>query len=254
MRPTDDILAPVPDLVSTAKSTYAKGARAAGRGLTKVGLLPEQPPARSSRVKHWAYSLTRAHDSLGISELDVPWWTYGAIDAVERFITERRRAGEVRAFEWGSGASTIWLARRVTRVDSVEHHRGFGEMIQARLADGFPNADLRIVEPVASDDPVIGSHKEGHGKLDFADYVGHIDGVAAERGPFDLIVVDGRAREACLAAGLTHLAPGGIVVFDNTFRRRYRAAIEAQPVAETRYRGLTPTLPYPDQTSVITRA
>lgn len=244
----------MPDLVSTVKSTYAKGARAAGRGLTRIGVLPEQPPARQQRVKHWAYSLTRAHDSLGISELDVPWWTYGAIDAVERFITERSRTAGVKAFEWGSGASTIWLARRVERVDSVEHHRGFGEMIQARLADGFPNADLQIVEPVQSAHPVVGSAKEGHGNLDFAGYVAHIDTVAAERGPFDLIVVDGRAREACLAAALPHLAPGGIVVFDNTMRRRYRAAIDTLDVAETRYRGLTPTLPYPDQTSVITRS
>ena len=240
----------MPDLVSTVKSTYAKGARAAGRGLTRIGVLPERPPARRQRVKHWAYSLTRAHDSLGISELDVPWWTYGAIDAVERFIAEHR--GAVRAFEWGSGASTIWLARRVERVDSVEHHRGFGEMIQARLAGEFANADLQIVEPVESANPVVGSAKEGHGRLDFAGYVAHIDSVAAARGPFDLIVVDGRAREACLATALTHLAADGIIVFDNTMRRRYRRAIEALPVAETRYRGLTPTLPYPDQTSVIT--
>jgi hypothetical protein len=242
----------VPDLVSTVKSTYAAGARAFGRGLTRVGVLPDQPPARTSRLKHWAYSLTRAHDSLGISELDVPWWTYGAIDEVERFINERN--GDVRAFEWGSGASTIWLARRVARVDSVEHHRGFGEMIQARLADEFRNADLQIVEPVPSANPRVGSHKEGHGDLDFADYVAHIDSVADGDGSFDLIVVDGRAREACLAAALPHLADGGIVVFDNTMRRRYRAAIAALPVTETRYRGLTPTLPYPDQTSLITRA
>jgi hypothetical protein len=242
----------VPDLVSTVKSVYAKGARGAGRGLTRLGVLPDSPPPRAQRLKHWAYSLTRAHDSLGISELDVPWWTYDAIDAVEAFIT--RRAGEVRAFEWGSGASTIWLARRVERVDSVEHHRGFGEMIKGRLAAGYPNAHLEIVEPVPSAHPAVGSRKEGHGGLDFSDYVARIGEVAVATGaPFDLIVVDGRAREACLAAALDHLAPGGIVVFDNTMRRRYRAAIEALPVDEVRYRGLTPTLPYPDQTSVLTR-
>ncbi len=241
----------MPDAVSTVKSAYAKGAQALGRGLTRVGVLPEQPPARQQRLKHWAFSLTRAHDSLGISELDVPWWTYGAIDAVEAFIDGRD--GDVHAFEWGSGASTIWLARRVRRVDSVEHHRGFGEMIQARLADSSPNANLQIVEAVASDHPVVGSHKEGHARLDFAAYVAHIDGVATARAhAFDLIVVDGRAREACLRAALPHLAEGGIVVFDNTMRRRYRAAIDALPVNETRYRGLTPTLPYPDQTSIIT--
>src|SRR5690606_7658326 len=108
-----------------------------------------------------------------------------------------------------------------------------------------------IVEPVPSESPRIGSAKEGHAGLDFADYVGRIGVVATEGGPFDLVVVDGRAREACVAAALPHLAPGAIVVFDNTMRRRYRAAIAELPVYETTYRGLTPTLPYPDQTSVI---
>ncbi len=108
---------------------------------------------------------------------------------------------------------------------------------------------LDIVEPVESTAPVIGSAKEGHGELDFERYVAHIDAVGGE---FALIVVDGRAREACLTRALAHLADDGIIVFDNTFRRRYRQAIAAANVVEQRYRGLTPTLPYPDQTSILT--
>ena len=54
-------------------------------------------------------------------------------------------------------------------------------------------------------------------------------------------------------AALHHLEAGGIIVFDNTMRRRYRRAIAAAPVVETAYRGLTPTLPYPDQTSILRR-
>lgn len=232
---------------SKLKHAYASTAQAAGKALTRVGVIGDNPPPRSKRLRHWAYSLTKAHDSLGMSELDVPWWTYGAIDAVERWI--QGRSGELRVFEWGSGASTIWLSKRVAEVHSVEHHRGFGEMIGERLAT-VPNATLDIVEPVVSEAPVIASAKEGHGRFDFADYVAHI---ATVGGQFDLIVVDGRAREACLEAGLERLADGGMIVFDNTLRRRYRAAIGAAPVRETVYRGLTPTLPYPDQTSLLTR-
>lgn len=219
-------------------------------------MLSADPPARDRRWRHWAYSLTKAHDSLGIATLDVPWWTYDAIDAVEGWLAEHP---EARAFEWGSGASTIWLAKRVASVRSVEHHRGFGESMQAALAElrtERPDIDARIdiVEPAASADPAVPSAKEGHGGLDFAGYVGQIEVVATEHGgrPFDLIVVDGRAREACLSAGLEHLAPGGLVVFDNTRRRRYRDAIAAAAVDERRLRGLTPTLPYPDQTSLLT--
>ena len=230
------------------KRAYARGAQGTGRVLSRAGVLPDDPPARSRRLRHWAYSLTRAHDSLGISALDVPWWTYGSIDSVERWLADTE--GPVHAFEWGSGASTIWLSRRLAAVHSVEHHPQFGQMIQEALA-GVPNATLDIVEPVESAAPEVASAKEGHGRLDFAPYVRHIDGVAADHGPFELIVIDGRARAACLTAALPHLADGGIVVFDNTLRRRYRAAIAAAPVSEEIHRGLTPTLPYPDQTSIL---
>ena len=236
--------------LGAVKQVYAKSAQGAGRLLAKVGILDEDPPARSHRLRHWAYSLTRAHDSIGISKLDVPWWTYKAIDEVEAWLAPRHG---VRVFEWGSGASTIWLAKRAAEVHSVEHHAGFGKMIQEQLAN-TPHATLDIVEPEASEHPEIGSAKEGHGKLDFTSYVRHIDRVAeAVDGPFDLIVVDGRAREACLFAALPHLADDGIIVFDNTMRRRYRKAIAAAPVVERAFRGLTPTLPYPDQTSIVTK-
>lgn len=234
-----------PSAVAPLKRAYAAAAQAVGRVLARVGVLPDEPPSRDHRLRHWAYSLTRAHDSLGIAALDVPWWTYRAIDEVETWLAAQREP--VRAFEWGSGASTMWLARRVHDVHSVEHHRGFGEMIQAHLT-AFPNAQLDIVEPEPSPHPRVGSAKEGHAGLDFARYVAHIDDVGGE---FSLIVIDGRAREACLSAALPRLAAGGIIVFDNTRRVRYRRAIEAAPVAAKWFGGLTPTLPYPDQTSIL---
>lgn len=192
--------------LGTLKRVYASGAQATGRLLERIGIVDEDPPARDHRLRHWAYSLTRAHDSIGISKLDVPWWTYSSIDEVESWLG--RRGGDVRAFEWGSGASTIWLARRVASVNSVEHHAEFGGMIQQQLA-AFPHAHLDVVEPVRSEAPEIGSAKEGHGGLDFSEYVHHVDSVG---GMFDLIVIDGRAREACLTAALPHLEPDGICV------------------------------------------
>jgi predicted O-methyltransferase YrrM len=230
--------------ITTVKNLYASGARGAGRVLTRVGLLGEDPPPRNQRWKHWAYSLTRIHDSLAIAELDVPWWTYGAIDAVEHWIDTRPKP--VQVFEWGSGASTLWLARRVDAVTTVEHHRGFADHIAPALAE-LPNVTPRVVEPVSSDAPIVPSAKEGHKGLDFADYVAAIDDAG---GPFDLVVIDGRAREACLHGALPHLAQDGIIVFDNTRRRRYRAAMAAEPASVEVYPGLTPTLPYPDETSI----
>ncbi len=230
----------------TVKRAYATTAQAAGRGLTRLGVLGDEAPPIERRARHWAYSLTKVHNSLAIAALDVPWWTYDAIDAVTSWFADRD-GSPVRVFEYGSGASTLWLARRAGEVHSVEHHRGFGEMMATEL-DRFDHVTLRIVEPVPSERPRVASAKEGHQGLDFADYVAAIDAVP---GDFDLVVVDGRAREACLAAAQSRLAPGGIVVFDNSRRRRYREAILASGMVEQRFSGLTPTLPYPEQTSVL---
>jgi hypothetical protein len=230
-----------------AKRAYAFGARAAGRGLTRAGVLGADPPPVERRVRHWAYSLTKVHDSLAIAALDVPWWTYGSISAVTAWF--EAHPGPVRVFEYGSGASTLWLAHRADEVHSVEHHRGFGEMMQGELADS-EHVTLRIVEPVESSHPVVPSAKEGHRGLDFARYVAAIDQV---EGDFDLIVVDGRAREACLARARSRLAGDGVIVFDNSARRRYREAIGASGLVEQRFFGLTPTLPYPECTSLLRR-
>ncbi|HEY3717551.1 MAG TPA: class I SAM-dependent methyltransferase [Jatrophihabitantaceae bacterium] len=234
------------DALTKAKTAYATSARQAGKVLARVGVLGDEPPPRDKRIRHWAYSLTRAYDSLAIAELDVPWWTYKAIDVVDAWLGARRRP--IRVFEYGSGASTLWLARRTDEVHSVEHHRGFGEHIAPTLHQ-HANVDFLIVEPTTSTTPRVPSAKEGHAGLDFADYVATIEKVG---GKFDLIVIDGRAREACLTAAIPHLEADGLIVFDNTRRRRYREAIAASGVQEQVLRGLTPTLPYPDQTSVLT--
>src|SRR5206468_7996350 len=104
--------------VLRAKAAYTAAARAVGR-LLPPGRVP--PPER--RLRHWAASLTRVHDVDAMIELDVPWWTYRAGDAVDRWLAVRPRP--VRVFEFGSGASTVWLAARADEVCSVEHHRGF---------------------------------------------------------------------------------------------------------------------------------
>lgn len=231
----------------TAKSVYVAGARGTGRLLTRVGLLPDGVPARDHRLAHWAMSLTRVHDSAALVAMDVPWWTYAAIDAVEAWLAARRRP--IRVFEYGSGASTVWLARRADEVHTVEHHRAFATSFAPNLA-GLQNVEIRVVEPRPDPRPAVPSAKEGNQGLDFSDYVATIDEVG---GTFDLIVVDGRAREECLRRALPHLAADGLVVFDNSGRRRYRRAIAASGLVERPLRGLTPTLPYPDRTSLLTR-
>lgn len=230
----------------TSKRLYAGSVRGVRRGLERGGIAG-QAPSLEQRWRHWAYSLSLVHDSRAMAELDVPWWTYRAIAQVDRWLQSRPEPA--RVFEYGSGASTVWLARRAAEVHSVEHDADFARHMEGALQD-HPHASVRVVEAVHSVAPATPSAKEGHGALDFTNYVRAIDDVP---GSFDLVVIDGRARAACLEVASGRLAENGLIVFDNSRRRRYRASINRSGLEEKALRGLTPTLPYPEQTSLLTR-
>jgi predicted O-methyltransferase YrrM len=111
-----------------------------------------------------------------------------------------------------------------------------------------------VVEPVAAGPggPVARSAKEGFEHLEFAPYVAVADEPA---GPWDLVVVDGRARGACLTKALEVIAPDGVVLVDNVERDRNRDAVLAlgDSVEVVWTRGLTPCLPYPSGTALVRR-
>ena len=228
------------------KGLYAGSMHGLRRSLDRCGIDVEAP-SLDDRWRHWAHSLTLIHDARALAELDVPWWTYSAITVVEEWLAARPAPATV--FEYGSGASTMWLSRRAGRVHSVEHHAGFAALMQAELS-GHPNASVRVVEPTPSAHAAMPSRKEGYGGLDFSAYVSAIDDL---QGSFDLVVIDGRARASCLAVAAERLAEDGLIVFDNSRRQRYREAIIRSGLEERALRGLTPTLPYPEQTSLLVR-
>lgn len=227
------------------KRLYVRAAHAVGSLLRAVGvfaLLDRLAPR--SRFATWLRSLFAIHDLDEMARLDVPWWTFTSRDRVADFLVRRPDA---RVFEWGSGASTLWLSARAGSVHSVEHDTGWGAALRPRLP---ANVELDVVAPAPSSSPAIGSAKPGHAGLDFSTYVAAIDAV---EGDFDVIVIDGRAREACLERAVGRLTPGGLIVFDNVDRRRYVDAIDAlgQRVEVTTTRGLTPALPYPTRTALL---
>jgi predicted O-methyltransferase YrrM len=229
------------------KQVYVGAARGARRGLGRAGLMePWDRWAARSRAGHWSRSLLAVYDLDDLARLDVPWWTYESADKVARFLASRTAP---RVLEWGSGSSTLWLARRAAEVCSIEHDADWAEQLGPRLP---ANVTLVCVPPVVvqGSGPAVLSHKSGFEGLDFADYV-----AAASRfeGEFDVVVVDGRAREACLPVALDRLAPDGVVVVDNVDRARYRDAIAAlsSTLDVDWTRGLTPTLPYPTRTALV---
>lgn len=227
------------------KRSYVGGVRILRPIADKLGLLSFlQRRGAESRTALWLRSLFAIYDLEDMAELDLPWWTLTAVKATDEFLKRRRSP---RVFEYGSGASTIWLARRAASVVSIEHDRSWHCAISRMLA-AQPNARIELIE--ADPSPVAGyvSEKEGWKGRSFQNYASAIDD---ELGLFDLIVIDGRARAACLAHSLKQLAPGGIILFDNSGRERYRAAIGESGLSVQAYRGMTACLPYPDETTIL---
>ena len=237
-------------LEQTGKRSYVAAMRVLRVAALKTGLLSWlKGKSSESRTAHWVRSLFYIHDIDGLLDLDVPWWTYEAIEEVEQFLSERP---EARVFEFGSGASTIWLGHRAKEVKSVEHDAGWYPIVQERLKDGnFSKVTHTLIAPEPKSEGMEETYlssKPGHEGLDFTRYA---TSILDEEGLFDLIVVDGRAREACLLHASEKLAPGGMVVFDNSGRQRYAAGIANSALKAVRYPGLAPSLPYRDETTLL---
>lgn len=209
------------------KRAYVAAARGAF-ALPFVAGWFDRAAAKGSPRQRWRASLLAIYQLERMVRLDIPWWNVAATDEVEAFLAARPGA---RVFEYGSGASSAWLAKRCGALIAVEHDRGWAENVARHVADR-PHAEIR------------------HTPLEDGAYVHSIE---AAEGPFDLIVVDGRERTACLAAAIPRLAAGGIVLFDDSGRARYRTAIEGCGLAETHHHGRSYCVPYPDHTSILRR-
>jgi Methyltransferase domain len=127
--------------------------------------------------------------------LPIPWFTYPAVDFLSGLDLCSRTI-----FEYGSGASTLFWASRAKSVVSIENDAGWHERVRTAIP-----ANVELV--------LAGTDVE-----EFA-------GAIRARGQFDVIVVDGLYRPRCCELALEHVAPGGIVVLDNSDQWLKSAAI-----------------------------
>jgi Methyltransferase domain len=169
------------------------------------------------RFDHWTarYVLDRSRNILSnFAHPNWPWLTPAAVE-----ILERRVNSQHSVFEWGAGRSTLWLARRVSRVTSIEHHPLWFERVQSLAGrQGFTNIALKLVSD--SECPASPDH--------------YVDAIYESPG-FDLILVDGLHRQYCVLAALDKIKAGGMVVVDNA--NWYLPSRSRAPASRTRDQG-----------------
>lgn len=229
------------------KTFYVGLLQASKACLKKIGALDYlDRRAKTNQRYHYVRSLLAIHQLEDMIALDVPWWTYDAIDVIESHI--KNHSHPLRVFEYGSGASTVWLAKRCGTVRSLEHDAGWFTHLQQMLQP-YQNVELHLKTPIPGiDEAQYQSPKAKH--VSFRDYVTQIrswDQV------YDLIVIDGRCRSACLQEVMPFLAPGGIIVLDNSDRTRYQHAIQQSGYKVKRFPGWVPGSPVKSETAILSR-
>jgi predicted O-methyltransferase YrrM len=147
-------------------------------------------------------------------DLQLPWFSWGAIELLDGF-----ELGGRRVFEYGGGGSTLYFLGRGARVRTAENSPAWAELIAQRAKTvGFEQRlDLRVVEmpehPTAAERALTERY---------------IEQIESEQ-PYRLIVVDGvdgtpSTRMACLERARRSLEPGGAIVLDDAWRHEYEPA------------------------------
>ncbi|MCW0216772.1 MAG: hypothetical protein OJI67_00490 [Prosthecobacter sp.] len=146
---------------------------------------------RSSRILACDYGHFRSireRQAVNAVGAPIPWYTYPAIEFLNTL-----DLSECNVFEFGSGNSSIFWAGRTKHVTSVEDDKQWFEHVQARKQGN------QVV--------LYGKDKASY----IAALVNHLQ-------RYDIIVVDGRWRLACIPASIAALKPGGFIVLDNSDR------------------------------------
>ncbi|MBT0813041.1 class I SAM-dependent methyltransferase [Litoribacter ruber] len=146
--------------------------------------------------------------------LGVPWITFEAIEYLQSLIKS-----DFKVFEFGSGGSTRFFSERTSEVYSVEHDEGWFKLVSNKLGS---HSNLRLYfEPgiVPKTGMGIQIKDEDGGNFNFKDYVETI--LEFEDDFFDLILIDGKARNISILNALPKLKKGGYLVVDNSNRKSY---------------------------------
>lgn len=145
----------------------------------------------------------------GISALDLglPWISFPAIDALEGFVRP-----EMVAYEYGSGGSTLWLAKRCARVVAIEERARWAQLVEARLVElGLRDkVDLRIRK----------ADRRSPQAFSRSAYAQALPGE-----PADVILIDGcerlshlDLRPVAFRLAEDRMGPGGMIVVDDAWR------------------------------------
>lgn len=179
----------------------------------RTAAIPRQ--IRGRTIRHWTPRYIRARAQLALYQRahpDAPWLTPEAIQLLDSML----RPSDI-GVEFGSGRSTVWLARRCAHLTSVEHDEAWYAKVSGTLADqGIAEVDYQY-HPLDQTDATGARsayaqvvHSSGDESIDFA-------------------LVDGVYRDRVTLSLLPKIKPGGMLIIDDV--HRYLPSSTTSPVA-----------------------
>ncbi len=167
----------------------------------------------------------------GIDDEELPWMPYPIID----FLSERI-SKSIDIFEYGSGSSTIFFAKRAKTITSIEYDNSWYEIIKHKLAE-YKNSEIIFQEVSDSYIKKVSNHDPNM--------------------KYDLIIIDGRERVKCAIEAYKKLNKNGVLIFDDSHRDRYQKAFDfyvEKGFKRISFRGLKPSGMEIDETSIFYRS
>lgn len=173
----------------------------------------------------------------------IPWWSYPAI----HFFQHRLNLRDLRVFEWGSGASTLFFYRKGAIIKSVEGNPLWFDWISRQIfhaqeRDGDIVDRLKVVPRWGIED--------------------YVDEINLDDTIYDIIVIDGKihhaldksraVRHECALQALGHKHKSTIIVLDNAdWLPATRRTLRKFGLIEIPFIGHAPLVPYVTTTSLF---
>ena len=157
-----------------------------------------------------------------------PFFAFEAVDWLEKFLTK-----DMKVFEWGSGGSTMYLAKKVNALTTVEvSPQWHGRVSQVLEKNNIANCRYLLKVPKASNSPEYPSAKLEHKGLDFEDYCKVIDEYPDRY--FDLVIVDGAVRPFCIRHAFKKIKKSGFLFLDDAEEKKHTNGIKELAGLEVR--------------------
>ena len=150
----------------------------------------------AGRIQNWLYE--KRHP-------DHPWLAPDAIAWLDAHLRP-----DMRGFEWGSGRSTLWFAKRLQHLIIIESDSAWHAEVSRMVAErGVTNVDLRLIP--------LDHEESGTYEPDYSPLPANPSAILSVADvSLDFVVVDGWYRPVCTRAALPKLKPGGLLLIDNT--------------------------------------